>query len=78
MFQDSVDLLLHLLFLCEFDLCDLCRRVNANPGAEDLTDAETQTITISITQEQEAPNLDPLAFFHKLATSPDSDLVFLP
>lgn len=76
MFQDSVDLLLHLLFFCEFDLCDLCRRVNANPGAEDLT--ETQTITISITQEQEAPNLDPLAFFEKLATSPDSDLVFLP
>lgn len=78
MFQDSVDLLLHLLFLCEFDLCDLCRRVNANPGAEDLTDTETQTITISITQEQEASDLDPLAFFQKLATSPDSDLVFLP
>lgn len=78
MFQDSVDLLLHLLFLCEFDLCDLCCRVNANPGAKDLTDAQTQTITISITQEQEAADLDPLAFFHKLVTSVDSDLVFLP
>lgn len=40
-FQDSVDLLLHLLFLCHFDLCDLRRRVHTNPGAEDLTHAHT-------------------------------------
>lgn len=42
MLQDPVDFLLHLLFLCEFDLCDLRCRVNSNPGAEDLTQTQSQ------------------------------------